>query len=56
MIPQAQLPIILYCDNNGVVAQSKDPKNHNGEKHIKRKYHLTREIVRRGDVVVTKVL
>ena len=25
VVPQAQLPIILYCDNNETVAQSKDP-------------------------------
>ena len=55
MVPQAQLSIILYCDNNEVVAQSKDPRNHMGKNHIERKYHLIREIVRCGDVVVTKV-
>ena len=33
-------PMILYCDNNGVVAQAKEPRNHRNGKHIKRKYHL----------------
>ena len=55
VVPQTQLPIILYYDNNGVIAQSKDPRNYNGGKHIERKYHLLREIVRREDVIVTKV-
>ena len=56
MVSQAQLPIILYCDNNGAVTQSKNPRNHKGGNHIERKYHLIREIVRRWDVVVTKVV
>ena len=33
----------------------KIPKNHKGERHIEQKYHLIREIVRRGDVIVIKV-
>ena len=55
MVPQAQLPIIFYFDNNGTVAQSKYHINHKSGKHIKRKYHLIRQIVRRVDVVVTKI-
>ena len=55
MIPQAQIPIILYCDNNRIVSQSQDPRNHKGGKHIEHKYHLIREIVRHEYVIVTKV-
>ena len=50
-----QVPITLFCDNNGVVAQSKDPRNHKKGKHIERKYHIIRNIVARGDVVVAKI-
>ena len=35
-----QVPITLFCDNSGVVAQSKDPSNHKKGKHIERKYHI----------------
>ena len=35
---------------------SKEPRNHGKGKHIKRKYHLIREIVMRGDVVVDKII
>ena len=35
-----QVPITLFYDNNGVVAQSKDPRNHKKGKHIERKYHI----------------
>ena len=40
-----QVPITLFCDNNGAVAQSKDPRNHKKGKHIERKYHIIRDIV-----------
>ncbi|XP_030964370.1 secreted RxLR effector protein 161-like [Quercus lobata] len=49
-----QVPITLFCNNSGVVAQSKNPRNHKG-KHIERKYHIIRDIVARGDVVVAKI-
>ena len=50
-----QVPITLFCDNNGAVAQSKDPRNHNKGKHIERKYHIIRDILARGDAMVTKI-
>uniref|UniRef100_A0A2N9EGU7 Reverse transcriptase Ty1/copia-type domain-containing protein n=1 Tax=Fagus sylvatica TaxID=28930 RepID=A0A2N9EGU7_FAGSY len=50
-----QIPIILFCDNSGAVAQSKEPRNHKKGKHIERKYHLIREIVAHGDVIVAKI-
>ena len=39
----------------GAVAQSKEPKNHIKEKYVERKYHLIRDIVQRGDVIVMKI-
>ena len=50
-----QAPITLFCDNSGAVAQSKDSRNHKKGKHIKRKYHIIRDIIARGDVVVAKI-
>ncbi|KAA0058448.1 retrovirus-related pol polyprotein from transposon tnt 1-94 [Cucumis melo var. makuwa] len=46
-------PIILYCDNSGAVANFRKPRSHKRGKHIECKYHLIREIVHRGDVIVT---
>ncbi|KAA0067816.1 gag/pol protein [Cucumis melo var. makuwa] len=37
------------------VSNSKEPRSHKRGKHIERKYHLIREIVQRGDVIVTKI-
>ena len=49
-----QVPITLFCDNSRAVAQSKDPRNHKKRKYMERKYHIIRDIVARGDVVVAK--
>ena len=45
-------PMILYCDNSEVVAQAKEPRNRRKDKHIEMKYHLVREIVQRGDIIL----
>ncbi|KAA0037131.1 gag/pol protein [Cucumis melo var. makuwa] len=55
VVPNKNLPITLYCDNSGTVANSKESHSHKRGKHIKRKYHLIREIMQRGDVIVTKI-
>ena len=55
VVPSMQLPITFYCDNSGAVANSKEPRTHKKGKHIERKYHLIRDIVQRGDVMVTKI-
>ena len=53
VVPSAQLVITLYRDNSGVVANAKEPMNHKRGKHIERKYHLIREIISKGDTVVS---
>ena len=55
VVRMEQVPITLFCDNNRVVAQSKDPRNHEKGKHIERKYHIIQDIVARGDVAVAKI-
>ena len=47
VIAKAIDPMILYCDNSGVVAQAKEPTNHRKGKHIERKYHLLRDCAER---------
>ena len=54
-IPSSTSPIPLLCDNNGAIAQAKEPRAHSKSKHIERKYHVLREIVGRGDVLIQKV-
>ena len=55
MVPSVADPIDLYCDNNGAIAQAKEPRSHSKAKHILRKYHLIREINGRGDINICKV-
>ena len=42
----------LFYDNNGDIAQAKEPRSHQRSKHILRHFHLIREIVDRGDVKI----
>ena len=55
IIAKAVDPMILYCDNSGAVAQEKEPRNRRKGKRIERKYHLVREIVHRGVIIVEKI-
>ena len=54
VVPTISDPIPLLCDNNGAIAQTKEPRSHQKSKHILRCFHLIREIVTRGDVVVER--
>ena len=55
VVPRMNEPVQLHCDNIGAISNSKEPRSHKRGKHIERKYHLIREIVRRGDVAVMKI-
>ncbi|VFQ74362.1 unnamed protein product [Cuscuta campestris] len=48
-------PIPLFCDNNGAIAQAKEPRSHQKTKHIVRRYHIIREIVACGDVEICNI-
>ena len=48
-------PIPLLCDNNSAIAQAKELRSHQKSKYILRCFHLIREILPRGDVVVERV-
>ena len=55
IVPSIVDPIGLYYDNNGAIAQAKEPRSHQRSKHILRRYHLIREIIDRGDVKICRV-
>ncbi|WJX72230.1 hypothetical protein P8452_56129 [Trifolium repens] len=55
VVPSIVDPISLYCDNNGAIAQAKEPRSHQRSKHILRRFHLIRGIIDRGDVKICKV-
>ena len=42
VVPSITNPVDVYCDNNGAIAQAKEPRSHQRSKHILRRYHLIR--------------
>ena len=55
VVPSISGGIMLYCDSTGAIANTNEPRSHQKFKHVLRKFHLIREIVDRGDVIVCKV-
>src|SRR4051812_16970512 len=48
-------PMEVYCDNNGAIAQAKEPRQHQKNKHIRMRYHQIREFVEDGSVMICKI-
>ncbi|KAL0439185.1 UNVERIFIED_CONTAM: Retrovirus-related Pol polyprotein from transposon TNT 1-94 [Sesamum latifolium] len=55
VVPSIAEPVVIFCDNNGVIAQAKEPRSHYRSKHNRRRYHLLREMVSRGDCRMDRV-
>ena len=55
VVPSVSKAIDIYCDNNGAIAQAKEPSSSSKSRYVLRKYHLILEIVERGDVRMCKV-
>ncbi|KAL0313117.1 UNVERIFIED_CONTAM: Retrovirus-related Pol polyprotein from transposon TNT 1-94 [Sesamum radiatum] len=55
VVPSIAEPVVIFCDNNGAVAQAKELRSHHRSKHILRRYHLLREMVSRGDCRMDRV-
>ncbi|KAL0378555.1 UNVERIFIED_CONTAM: Retrovirus-related Pol polyprotein from transposon TNT 1-94 [Sesamum radiatum] len=55
VVPSSAEPIVIFWDNNGAIAQAKEPRSHHRSKHIHRRYHLLREMVGRGDCRMDRV-
>ncbi|KAL0293359.1 UNVERIFIED_CONTAM: Retrovirus-related Pol polyprotein from transposon TNT 1-94 [Sesamum calycinum] len=50
VVPPIAEPVVVFCNNNGAIAQAKELRPHHHSKHILRCYYLLREMVSRGDV------
>ncbi|VFQ84463.1 unnamed protein product [Cuscuta campestris] len=48
-------PIPLFYDNTRAISQAKEPRSHQKTKHIVRRYHIKREILDIGDVIICNV-
>ena len=48
-------PTIIHEDNEGSIKIAKNPRCHDRLKHIDLKYHLTRDAVENGKIVIRKI-
>ena len=55
VVPSIQERIEIFCDNEGAVSLTKEPKDHGKSRHIDRKYHFVRHKVEEGKIIVKKV-
>ena len=55
VVTSALDPMVIYCDNTGAIANAKEPRSHKNSKHIKRRFHIIREYVNKGDIKICKV-
>jgi hypothetical protein len=55
VFPNASNPLNLHYDNNGAIAQAKEPRNHQKNKHVLWKFHIIREFVRRDEIMMCKI-
>ena len=55
VIPSALDPMVIYCNNTSAIANSREPRSHKNSKHIKRRFHILREYVKEGDIMICKV-
>ena len=55
VVPSELESMELHCDNNGAIAQSKEPRYHQKNKHVRRKYHIIRQFVNEGDIRMCKI-
>ena len=45
VVPIASSPMDLYCDNSRAIAQAKEPRAHQKNKHVLQRYDLIQDIV-----------
>ncbi|KAM2728531.1 hypothetical protein EV1_000013 [Malus domestica] len=55
VVPTITSPVTLYCDNNGAIAQAKEPRAHQKNKHFDRRFNIIRRYAAEGKVNILKV-
>ena len=45
VVPAIKEPMEIFCDNEGAVALTKEPRDHGSSRHIDKKYHFIRHRV-----------
>ena len=52
IVPSIELVLPLFYYNNRAIALAKELRSHQKSKHIERCYHIIRELVRKGEVLI----
>ncbi|KAM2196522.1 hypothetical protein ACFX1Q_000032 [Malus domestica] len=55
VVPTITSPVTLYCDNSGAIAQAKEPRAHQKNKHFDRCFNIIRRYAAEGKVNILKV-
>ena len=55
VVPSIESVVPLFCDNNGAISLAKKLRSYQKSKHIERWYHIIKELIGKGDVLVQKV-
>nr|KAJ0211586.1 hypothetical protein LSAT_V11C400228500 [Lactuca sativa] len=55
VVPAIKEPMEIFCDNEGAVALTKEPRDHGRSRHIDRKYQFIRHHVEEGQLVVKRI-
>ena len=50
--PSIKSAVPLFCDNNGAITLAKELRSHQKFKHIERRYHIIRELIGMGNVLL----
>ena len=55
VVPSVENGIVLHCDSQGAIAQSKVSRSHSKSKHVLRKFHIILEIVHKKVVNICEI-
>ncbi|KAJ0765449.1 putative RNA-directed DNA polymerase [Helianthus annuus] len=55
VVPTIQDPLEIFCDNEGAIAQIKEPRAHQKTRHIERRFNYIRDEVEKGKICIRKV-
>ena len=55
VVPTIQDPMELFCDNEGEVGLTKEPRYQGKSRYINRKYHYIRHRFEEGRIIVKRV-
>ena len=55
VVPTIESPVNLYYDNNGVIAQTREPRAHQKNKHFDKDFNIIRRYAAEGKLNILKI-